>query len=94
MKLFGLSTAESSDEFKVLKQAIDQLQRSVDIIDHDMKGDRYDIGELKIRQGRIDDQMAEIRRLWENQTTSLKQTVSDTISEELKHEQTTDGKQQ
>ncbi len=84
MKLFGDSKVQESDEFKVLKQMIEQLQRSLDIIDHDMKNDRYDIAELKIRQGRIDDQLQEMRQLWNTQTSTIKQTVSDTISEEVK----------
>jgi chromosome segregation ATPase len=84
MKLFGRSESDPSDEFKVLKQLVEQLQRSVDLIDQDLKSDRYDIAELKLRQGRIDDQLQEMRRLWETQTASIKQSTSDTIRDEVK----------
>ena len=67
----------NTDEFKVLKDKVDSIQGSLDIIDRDMGKDREDLQQLSIRVGAMEDQLEELRK----QIRTLIDKVGDRIAE-------------
>ncbi len=60
----------------ILKQQR-QMQESIDRIDRDLSEDRKDIGDLKISNGNIINQMEEIRNLFNKQTTKIGDKIAE-----------------
>ena len=68
---------KSKDEFSVVYRMLQSIQKSIDIFTKDMQDDRNDISELKIRMGKVEDQMNEFLSRYNTQTEKLKNVIKD-----------------
>lgn len=68
---------KNKDEFSVVYRMLQSIQKSIDIFTKDMQDDRNDISELKIRMGKVEDQMNEFLSRYNIQTEKLKNVIKD-----------------
>lgn len=67
------------DEYKVLADKVDSIQKSVNIVDQDLEKDRQDISQLIIRIGSLEAQIDEMRKL----ISCIPQKTQDKVAEAI-----------
>jgi predicted nucleic acid-binding Zn-ribbon protein len=65
------------DEFNILTDQMQKLQRSVDIIDRDLEKDREDIRNLVLRLGAVEAQVDEVQRMFKTHENRIGDTVEE-----------------
>lgn len=72
-----LENKKIEEQLKVILKNQQTMQGSIDRLDRDLSEDRKDIGDLKITNGNIINQMDEIRELFSKQTTRIGDKISE-----------------
>lgn len=78
----------NDDQYKVLVDRIDTLQKSVDRMDRDLGSDRKDIQEYSIRLGGVESQVEELRKAvkqlpekTQDRVEDVMQPITDTLDQ-------------
>lgn len=79
-KTQGIAAAKlKTDEFKVLREKVDSIQRNVDRIDRDLAEDRKYMHEFVIRLGNVENGISQLLRGQQTTTNRIKDAVEDII---------------
>lgn len=82
-KMFAQFQDLIRDQLDIIVKQQRTMQVSIDRLDRDLGEDRKDISDIKMRQGKIDYQMDEIRSLFGQQTQKIKETVQDVVHDNV-----------
>ncbi len=70
----------SNDQYQVLKEKIDSMQRSIDIITSDMDQDRKYFQDFVIRLGSVESTLAEVLKSQKYQANRIANKVEDMVT--------------
>lgn len=79
----------NDDQYRVLKDKIDSMQKSIDILTSDMDEDRKYLQDFVIRLGSVESTLAELLKSQKQQATRIADKVEDAVApmvEEVAHE--------
>ena len=69
----------SEDQFRVLKEKVDSLQRSIDVITSDMDQDRKYLQDFVVRLGSVESTLAELLKSQKHQANRIADQVEDAV---------------
>lgn len=69
----------TKDTEVIILERLDTLQKSIDIIDADLKNDREDIQEYRVRIGALEGQVDELRKQLKNLENKVQNKVADVV---------------
>ena len=67
------------DQFSVISEKLDSLQKSIDRVDKDLSKDREDLQETRVRLAALEEQVAELRHALKGQSEKIQDKVIEAI---------------
>lgn len=70
---------KDKDTEVIILERLETLQKSIDIIDKDLKNDREDIQEYRVRIGNLEQEVNELRKNLKNLEDKIQNRIAETI---------------